>query len=453
MSGLIDISKKLGINKVGYDDYIELKNGTLGTGLKYANEPVNQVIGFQQVPQNRFVDNKSTSAGEAIVDTRTPSEIVLDGTIARQGLRDNTFDVLPVYGAGSNAIKAGLGFAGRGIKRGYRYADAGLGFKDFRNGSLAANRAIPDTARRNAMKNGVALGAGAGIAAGSGVGGSMLIKGLGLSDSASIAARAPMSIAQNVARENIASTARSQLMTGFMHKGAKLPSITNAMNRMKKAVDDALISEAKKNGRIVMRHDKDGGYMGPQIYDKESKKMIDLQTIKEPYTYVNPRTGSEKIKYKEVFVNPNTGKKVGERGSELQAGSMNSNYSGAADKYPEILKAKEALKVKEKQIKRIESKAIKRREKALSSKEPVLSPAEIKHEIERAKSKLAEAKKKPMSEPRELYDDMDRFIGFSKDTVPITQNIKKVEKYKNRISSLESQLDNLSKTGRYANVK
>ena len=76
----------------------------LGLDDRYWTEPVNRYVGFEQVPQDQYVDNRTTSAGYPIIDDRTEAEIVRDKQIEEQGLYDASIDMLPVYGIAAKGI-------------------------------------------------------------------------------------------------------------------------------------------------------------------------------------------------------------------------------------------------------------------------------------------------------------------------------------------------------------
>lgn len=71
---------------------------------RYWTEPVNEYIGFQQVPQDQYVDNRTTSAGYPIIDNRTAAQVVRDKQENEQGLYDATIDMLPIYGIAAHGI-------------------------------------------------------------------------------------------------------------------------------------------------------------------------------------------------------------------------------------------------------------------------------------------------------------------------------------------------------------
>ncbi len=406
-----------------------------------AHVPVNQLVGFDQQPQDQYVDNRTTSAGSPIIDTRTPAEIGYDNTIQNQGLYDMSLDfAIPAGQAIGGILRGGAGLGLRGLE----------GMSNLRQGIQQGigTGVLANEGRRQAIKVG-ATGIGGATVAMDPIA-NMAVKGLGASADNVLASTAPINIAGNIARENMARAAHSQIMMGSQHAGKYIPSITNAMNKMKTSVDDALLYEAKHNGKIVMRRGSDGLYKPAQIFDKKTNTMIDLERGRGPVTR---RYGDGKLKTREgeVFIDPRTGKQVGTYGDEIQAGTMNSNYSGIADKHKEVLSAKKHLNKKQDQTTRIMHKADKNRKKALSSKDPVLSPKELNSEIARAKKSLASAEKKPLTTKEELYDDFGNLIGEGK-TVPHTRNIVQVDKYKNRINNLEKQLETLTKTGKYSKI-
>ena len=103
----------------------------LGLNDRFYTEPVNRYVGFEQVPQDQYVDNRTTSAGYPLVDNRTEAEIVRDKQIENQGLYDASIDMMPIYGVAANGIRGiGRGLATKMLRKAVNAINGSMSKKD-----------------------------------------------------------------------------------------------------------------------------------------------------------------------------------------------------------------------------------------------------------------------------------------------------------------------------------
>ena len=335
-------------------------NGLSDISKDYYTKPLNNLVGFNQIPQNKFVDNRTTSVGEPVIDTRSQSDKDYDNIMRRQGLIDLSLDF---------AIPGGQ-LVSRGLSTG-----AGLGLSGLN--SLTALRAtvagpkIVDVGRREAMQL-----AGAGLAGGV-IASSPVInlaaKGLGLSDNLVTAglnntiSKAPISLANIRAKKEIFDRGLQKYYTkqdGTLGTG-KLESL----QKLEKNADD-----------LLKKHDPElGAWM---------KKNNDID---------NPAWDDA---YEQMHM-------------------LRKNNPDLDDAYKNI----DAQKY---QIRRISKKLDAKESKAIYSDVPRLSPKELTSEIKILKDEIVRKTKNGR-------------------VMPVLKK-KSTEK---KISQMEKQLNELSKTGKY----
>lgn len=342
-----------------------------------------QPIGFVGYrPQDQYVDNRTTIPEDvAVYDERSPQQAYMERMAQDQGLVDVSgmlsFSGVP---AGVQLAKA----AGSGV---------GLGAQ-----ALSGAMSIPYQAgRREALRN---IGQAGAVAGGAGIAAQPLVKavGLGLGDDVARniavgSGRAPISIAKLENMKNL-STAKSS-----MYKKAIKPFddyIDDVYNQLK--------------GKKVTVWDNGGQQLTRPITRKDVGMNIENYYVSERGDFYGglktsgwldmDKSGISKI------VNSRTGQK----------------YSNLPDSvFDSINKASHI----DNRIYKIQRNANSRIEKAIKSKEPVLSPPEIKTQINKLKTQKAKFSNK------NFYQKV-----LDKD-----------------ISSLQNQLNTLSKTGKYGKLK
>lgn len=239
---------------------------------KYYTDPMNDIIGFNQTPQDQFVDNRTTSAGNSILDTRTMAEAAYDNQINNQALYDISLDL--AIPAGS-AIASGLGNLGK-------YSANSL--RNFM--SMPSSKVLQDTGRREALK---LAGTGIGAAAMTQPLAKLASSGLGLSDNVAsslvspVAARAPVSLVNLRARKEIFDRGLQKFYTkqnGTLGKG-KLPSLTklenNADDLLKKTDPD--FHKWMKTNKGSENADWDAAYEHMHVLRQKNPELDDAYNI------------------------------------------------------------------------------------------------------------------------------------------------------------------------------
>ena len=74
------------------------------------------IVGFNQTPQDQFVDNRTTSVGESVIDDRYDWEKTLDQMDEDQGLIDTTLDFVPGAPLVSRGVKTVAPLVGESAK-------------------------------------------------------------------------------------------------------------------------------------------------------------------------------------------------------------------------------------------------------------------------------------------------------------------------------------------------
>lgn len=410
-----------------------------GSEEDYFTKNLDDLVGFHQVPQNQYVDTHTTSAGVPIIDERTQSAKDLDNVAQNQGLADITLDaVIPAGQLAAGAIRAGAGLGLNGLN--YMSGLRGM-----------ASGAHINEGRREAMRL-----AGAGMGAGAIASAPVLniaSKGLGLGDNviAANASGAPISIANAVAREAKMAEGLNALTMGRFGNSVDLPSVAMNKAKLAKIIDDAQVAMSKK-GHVVSRHGEDGRFMPGELRNSNGD-LIKISKEKDgPY-------GSETKNYIDE-----SGKIVGDDYNKIGADAFHRGSRANSD-FPISDPMKEALgdnldefyrlggKVDgaRDKMKKIQASSQAKIKRAQNSKEPVLAPKELKSEIARSNKKLDEARKMDDEIATEMYDDYDNVVGM--EMVPNTKKRELIAKYENRSGNLQSQMDALSKTGKYGKAE
>lgn len=392
-----------------------------GTEEDYFNKVLNQLVGFNQEPQDQFVDNRSTSAGSPVVDYRTQAQKDVDTMNQSQGLVDITLDtVIPAGQAIAGAMRVGSGLGLKGLQH----------MENLRKGRGAANF-VDDEGRREAMRlAGAGVGAGA-IASAPVI--NIATKGLGLGDNviAANASGAPMSIANAVAKENAMSGGLNHIMLGKHSSLPGLPSVVANQEKMKTIVDNTMRKMEKKGLPVAPARRS----------SKADGEMYGRSRMGEDGTHI---TGTDDFS----------------RASSKDSGYELTDDMKAAlgDDLDEFYRLGEKIKGSEQKMINVRDKSNLKRQKALTSKEPVLSPKEINSELKRQGKNLSESKKKLKEaediKKRDMNDqslreeyDMDA-LEWEYDN-PISEQMDNIIKYEERINALNSQMNKLQKTGKY----
>lgn len=376
-----------------------------------------QPIGFLGYQQDQYVDNRiTTPIGQAIYDPRTPSVKAMDDLAQKQALEDVSLDWAIPAAQGTQFLLRGT---------------AGLGLSRFNHLKELKNLGpghINDIGRREAMQLG-----GKGLAAGAVVSSPILnLTSKSLYNIVPKTMTAPVNIDKLDKIRNLADTTREFYQTGrYINPSATnvAPSMIKALNNKAKAVDDILVNLRNK-GNIVTRRDVKGEYMSPEMVG-DSGKVIQLTKNKNG-EYINPQGNTMK-------------------GESIEAGDIHSGHHSKKDSIPKSLqetlnKSKAQIDKLAAQTERIGDKARNRYDKALVSKEPMLSPQDLNKLIKAKRKKLEKVKKED-----------DKIIDFDEDLggpieVDNFKKMNKIDQYNEEIYSLETQLEKLAETGKYGKL-